>query len=144
MGFNFVWTEPWWSSPISLYLCIQDHHFHRGCCQSPWHCFSPAFSILWGLVKAFFPLLPRKTFACGDFHIVWVIVHPRFKLSLKPPRRRGKSDTKPTTTNLDLFVLLVVIVFNMAQYWIIINSFCFIGVSLSHIKIPFATENQCL
>lgn len=33
-------------------------------------------------------------------------------------------------------MLLVLAVFNMAQYWIIINSFCFKGISLFHIKIP--------
>lgn len=65
-----------------------------------------------------------------------MVVHPRFKFGLKPPGRGGKSDTKPTTSNPDLFVLLMVTVFNMAQYWIIINSFSFIGISLTYIKTP--------
>lgn len=126
MGFNFVWIEPRWSFPIaipsavvlvtegkiSLHLCTQDHHFHKDAASALALLLSCILHFV--VVEVFFLLLAWRTFACGDF--VWMVVHPRLKLGLKSPGRRGKSDTKPTTTNSDLFVLLVVAVFNMAQY----------------------------
>lgn len=108
--------------------------FSQGCCQPPIPASLLHSPLCCGL--GFFSPLAQGTFTCGDFHVVWVAAHPRFKLGLKPPGRGGKSATKPSTTNPDLFVLLVVTIFNMSQYWIIINSFCFTGMSLSHIKTP--------
>lgn len=50
------------------------------------------------------------------------------------PLGRGERETHQTVINPDLYVLLVVTVFNVTQYWVIVISFCFIGVSLSHIN----------
>lgn len=107
--------------------------FSQGCCHLPGPVSLLHSPFCGGLVKAFFPLLAPRTFVCGAFHVEWLFTQG---LSWVWSPQKEKSDTKPTTTNPDLYMLLVVTVFNMAQYWIIINSFCFIGISLSHIKTP--------